>query len=386
MPSKPTRTEINRRIKKANRIKPKREPAWGGPTEEGVTQSILSGYICCGERARVRLIEGLHSTDEFVPAREYGSLWHEAEEELAATGRFTGKGVKAKAQELAKRYKMQQEAVNKWYHVCMIHFPIYVDYWKTHPDVKDRTPVYQEETFGVGYKLPSGRVVILRGKWDGVDLINSKLFVQENKSKSRMDEATLRQQMEFDLQSMTYLAALRVRLKGKMVAGGVNYGSPKPTPIGGVRYNVIRRPLSGGKGSIRPHKATKSKPAETMEHYYGRLRDVLLEDQDYWFARWKVEVTDRDIDRFERECLQPLLENLCDDYEWWCACLKGSWCPFDYTTRAAKFPRHTRRHYRLPYGVYNTILEGGTGELDHYLATGSTLGLERRTEFFPELD
>jgi len=76
---------------------------------------------------------------------------------------------------------------------------------------------------------------------------------------------------------------------------------------------VCRRPLSGGKGTIKQHQPTKSNPAgETSEEFYERLAGVIREDQPYYFMRWTVDVTKNDVARFEMECLQPILQELCE--------------------------------------------------------------------------
>ena len=85
----------------------------------------------------------------------------------------------------------------------------------------------------------------MRGKWDSVDYIGKRVYLQENKTKGDIDEQAIRHNLHFDLQTMLYMTALTEELE--------------PQKIAGVRYNVIRRPLSGGKGSIRPHAEKNSK-------------------------------------------------------------------------------------------------------------------------------
>src|SRR2546422_151518 len=113
---------------------------------------------------------------------EYGSMWHICEEALARSPKQLGHKtklfvscwdleLKSYAQKLCQRYKLQQHEVEKWYNVCRIQFPVYIDYWSKHPDVTERTPLLQEQAFCIPYKLPSGRVIRLKGKFDSVDLI-----------------------------------------------------------------------------------------------------------------------------------------------------------------------------------------------------------------------
>jgi hypothetical protein len=234
--------------------------------------------------------------------------------------------------------------------------------------------LFQEQVFDVPYALPSGRTVRLRGKFDSVDLIgkgkNASVYLQENKTKGNLDEQQLKRQLQFDLQTMMYLIALE-HLPAKELR---TYPLLNGRPINGVRYNVIRRPLSGGKGSIRKHSPTKLNPAgESDEEFYARLAGIIMEDPGYYFMRWKVEVTSQDMKRFKHEFFDNVLEELCN---WW------SWID---SPAGRKDPFSDPVHWRLPYGVYNPLLEGGSSEVDEYLATKSELGLVRNNRMFKEL-
>lgn len=347
-------------------------PLWKGPYVDGITQSLLNLFLMCRERFRVKVIDGLGPTDRFKHAIEYGNMWHVCEEALAESGNPIVnnpvsnppwlKALQNYANTLLKRYPTSQEEVEKWYLVCKMQFPVYVDYWKKHPDVKERTPLYQEEVFNVDYSLPSGRVVRLKGKFDSVDIIGKKpaIYLQENKSKGNIDEEVLQRQLTFDLQTMFYLVAL------KQWCADFNIG----TPIHGIRYNVIRRPFAGGKGMIRQKQATKTAKEETLPQLIERLKtDYILPEPGYWFMRWKVMISATDTERFRDEFLTPILEQLCD---WWDDLEKN------------KFAK-SGLNYRTPYGIYNPLAEGLMTDVDEYLATGSTAGLQKLETLFPEL-
>lgn len=147
--------------------------------------------------------------------------------------------------------------------------------------------------------------------------------------------------------------------------------------IAGVRYNVIRRPLAGGKGSIRPHQATKTKAAETDAEFYERLKGVILEDVGSYFLRVKVEVYQSDIDRFKKMCLNPLLEQLCDWYEW-IAIGGDSFC-------GTCADPYNKVHFMSPFGLYSPLLETNQTELDGYILDKTEVGLQRVETLFTEL-
>jgi len=355
-------------------------PLWQGPCGKGplggITQSMIVRFLSCRERFRLRYILGLDLYGKWNHRIGYGNMWHICEQFHAGQEEYETP-LLCHTQELIRKYRTQEADIVKWYNVCLVQFPEYAKYWKEHPDVKNRTPLMRESVFDVGYILPSGRMVRLRGKFDSVDLITDKvtgpdggIYLQENKTKGDIDKLQVERQLKFDLQTMLYLIAL------ERVAC-IDYGSE--APILGVRYNVIRRPLSGGVGNIRPHKgkATRSTitQAETDEEFYERLRhDYIADDPAYWFFRVRSEVSKKDIQVFKDTCFDPLLETIC----WW----------YEQVTNA-----RTRRiddapppmNYRTPFGVYSSLEEGGATEYDAYLETGSEAGLQRVETMFPEL-
>ena len=341
---------------------------WKGPCVDGVTQSMLNSFLVCRERFRVKTILGLAPLDEFNHRIEYGSMWHVCEEALAANKPWE-EPLKEYAAKLCARYPLQQEQVVKWYNVCNVQFPEYVAFWANHRDTRQRKPLMQEVAFRVPYYLPVlDKTVILRGKWDSVALIGKNaIYLQENKTKGQIDEGQIKRQLSHDLQTMLYLIAIKEYAKAAI-------RGLRTTPIKGIRYNVIRRPLSGGKGNIRRHKATKTKPEETEKAYYARLRGIIAEEPATYFMRWQVEVSPQDIARFQERTLDPLLMQLCDWYDW-------------VTSRVGQQkPFANPIHWQHPYGTYNVLNEGGSTDYDEYLASGSASGLQRAKTLFPELE
>lgn len=361
--------------------KVRKGPVWAGPggegPEGGITFSLLSRFLVCRERFRLLVVEGLQPNEGFNHYIEYGNMWHICEEYLARTNRegtqdeeFTTPLTKY-AQSIARLYPTQLDKVAHWYNVCKVQFPEYVRHWAN--DEKRRVPILAEESFDLPYTLPSGRVVRLKGKWDAVFKKDGQTWLQENKSKSDIDEIALARQLSFDLQTMIYVVALEETMKRMEAKYARLLG-----PIRGVRYNVIRRPLSGGKGSIVKHKPSKSNPrGETDEEFYARLRGIIHDSPRDFFVRMNVTVTKEEVERFKRECLNPILEALCDWWEW---VMLREPDPFDTKEHGRCGP-----HWRHPFGVRNILDEGGSSDVDEYLASGSTAGLRRAETLFPEL-
>lgn len=363
-------------------------PLWKGPMVDGISQSLLCHFIVCRDRFRIHTIEGLEANDRFNHRLEYGNMWHICEEAHAAnlSDKVREQKLFAYAQDLAGKYKTSSEDVLKYYNLCKLQYPVYQDFWSKHPDVKDRTPFFQEVSFNIPYLLPSGRIVWLRGKFDSVDLIGKakatqSIYLQENKSKGDIDPIALQKQLKYDMQTLFYLTALYTLndyMEGKAPAEINTEGiMPDETimgplvgwngKIGGVRYNVIRRPLAGGRHSI------KQKQGQTIDQFYAELQQRIASDCEFFFMRWKIDFTKAEVERFQKQTLIPLLEQLCD----WYQIQTGGRMSDD----AWKY-----QNFVMPYGVYSPLSEGYTTDVDEYLFTGSKTGLTRMKTLFPELE
>lgn len=422
-------------------------PLWAGPNDAGpnggITQGLLSKFIVCRERTRILLVEGLKHGERFSRVLFYGNCWHTCEEWYAKVCEDGNDGaidvalskLEEYAGEQLTKFPFDRPEIAKWHAVCRVQFPLYRQFWAKHTDVTNRTPLLQEHEFSVPYVLPSGRMVRLRGKWDSVDLVNtlrsssdtgnnpSGVWLMENKSKGDIDEEQLKRELSSGLmlQPMFYLVALteeQRRLDDSTVKVKLSYRAGEHRhfhPVRGVRWNVVRRPLSGGKGTIVQHSATKgskcpkckgvgdfsnamlgkgssypcpkcrgtgrigAKPAETDEAYYGRLAQYVKDAPETYFMRWNYEITAADLERFRKLCLDPLLETLCD---WWWQ-VTGQWKKFTDVSMPRGYV--TPLNYVTPFGVWSSLLDGGETELDQYIKSGSRAGLVRTDVLFPEL-
>ena len=149
-------------------------------------------------------------------------------------------------------------------------------------------------------------------------------------------------------------------------------------PLAGVRYSVIRRPFSSGKGNIKQKESKQLKSGfrdgESTEEFYARLQQYFKDEPHEWFARWNVPVASSDLESFKHRCLNPVLEQLCDWYQWMASDKTRQdpfGCPF---------------HWMQPFGLYSPLIDGsGTTDLDEYLLDGSTTGLHKVNTLFSEL-
>jgi len=376
------------------RIKNTPQPPWRGPQEEGISQSMLNLYLYCPERFRIYTIEGYQPIREFNRYIFYGDLWHTCEEHLAR-GEDWEQPLLAEAQKALQQYPESRESIDQFYKLCKMQFPIYLKYWSTEPDVQSRKPIWQERPFNIDYELPSGRSVKIRGKFDSVDIIGKSktrgIYLQENKTKSEINTNKLIYELPSNLQTNLYLTALELSSRDLFKETDENLA------ILGVRYNVIKRPLSKGKYCISQSKgrvvnrkdsdgkALKDAEGNTLKtragvesekDFYQRLGGLIEEDPGYFFVRLKCDISSNDLKTFQTEALNPILENLCQDYEWWTWCHQKRISPYS-KRRKEVYSKHYPHHYRMPYGIYNPIAEGKVDEYGEYITRGVTSGMER---------
>lgn len=360
-------------------------PVWRGPLEDGITFSLLGRFLVCRERFRLLTFEGLAPADRFNKALGYGNMWHLCEEWWAKHQDDSWiNPLRQYSLQLCEQYRLDQEEIELWYNVCKIQFPEYIKYWQKYRERTKRTRICEENEFRVLHTTQTGNRVLLRGKIDAIDYVEdpinkhlSGVWMQENKSKGTINEKQITQQLRFDAQTMIYsLVVSRYLLKQKpsLLPSGL-----KNKRFTGVRYNCVRRPLSGGKGTIQRHKARGGRAEESWQHFFGRLEEYIINEPHEYFFRWNVEVSEADIERFVREFLDPILDQLCTWYGWMYSSYSD---PFDYRGAA---PECRGIHYRSPFGVYNVLQEGGSTSLDDYLDRGSEVGLTRIENLFPEL-
>ena len=367
------------KIGEIGKIKTRPDPLWKGPLQDGVTSSLLRRFLTCRERFRVHVIDGLEATSSFHAPKDYGTMWHSCEEAVSAETADTSSvsslwesNLQKQVERLSNLYPFSREEVAHWGDICYALFPRYVNYWKVYGQKVERTPLLQEGIFDVKYLLPSGRTVLLRGKWDAVDLIGPHLegsirwprgvWVQENKTKSTISIQRIAQQLTFDLQTMFYLTTwdlwrAEARRNPEIALHYKKWGVPD-APALGVCYNVVRRPA---------HKTTESMIAKLeLDCRNGRAGE--------WFSRWKVSVTQDDIESFCKQTLNPVLENLLD---WWDqkTSQREQDVPLSYKTPTS---------WRQPY-FYNPLAEGRSSEVDRYLSDGTRSGLRPVTNLFSEL-
>lgn len=350
-----------------------RPTVWRGPEHDGITFSLFSRWLVDPERFRILVVDGLKDAEDAFNHRiEYGNLWHYLEE----SSRGGAPNLFAQhVAELRSEHPRDEASIALYAALCKHQFQIYQDYWtRQMPNLKTKE-LLQEESFKVPYRLPSGRVVLLRGKVDSVFSCQRKVFLQENKTKGEIDEEGISKTLPWNLQTMWYILSLQRLLKD---------------PPTGVLYNVVRRPLAD---RFAPKRRTTESVRDFVQRVcYGtdpRNKNQKSNSQAYpiavypshWFKRYQMDITQEQIEQFKLQCFHPLMERFCDWWEWISVNPKE---PFGPATAQADAIVN-QYHYRMPWGVYNSLAGGFRGDYFNLLTSGSTRGLTKVTTLFPEL-
>lgn len=341
--------------------------------KEGVHYTFLSQFLQCRETARLSHVEGLQQAG-MIPPLEFGQLFHLGFELLASgkpASQITRITKKYVDNTLAKRKipPDQREELHRLRAIVNVMFPLYADYYqspksKTSGETEPRGIEFQSTTkcvaqevpFEVFHTVPSGRTIRIYGRFDGILRVgvskhySGDLWLMENKTKSIIDSDGLTAYLPSDLQTMLYCYALsREDTQRKLGLGGKE-------PVTGIVYNVVKRP---------GHKWNRDK--ETLDQHAERIRGIVAEDLAGFFPRWHVSLSQVDIDRYVRETVDPLLEQVL---VWWDS-IKGN--PFSPFVLADGRPNP--HHLRNPEGLYTKY---GKSLYFDLLTRGSMYGLIRR--------
>lgn len=342
----------------AGKLPSPRQSLWRGPCDDsengGVTADLLKRFLDCPERTRLRYVEGLVPEPRFDHKKVFARLFATVKREYEARGQVAAALDDAydECDEIAAEFPGPEttELLTHWFNVLVPTFAGYVRH-RQENDIDQGASRSLKRLVDVAtsvitdYDLPSGRKVYLKAEECPSWLVGvgptAYHRIARSVVKGDLDPERLKNTARMDLDTMFSV----------VVMGG---------KIGEVYYDCVRRPLSGGKGSIKRNKPTKSNPeGETATSFYSRLRDTVLDaDPAHWYPHFLVELEPSDVDEFRRRCLNPVLERLCDWYE----------------------EIHTNCGYTAPF-----TLDRPRTEYDEYLLTGSERGLVRSQVAFPEL-
>lgn len=265
---------------------PPEKPAWPGPVDGGITQSIINRYLDCPFRFYLYAVFGLEDPENINPNLMWGSICHRGLEEIVGSkilvANFDDED-KANLLSVIEDYTARDfpSAPASFplsaYNMCLL----YNDEYKLTDDF------LAEVKFQVPYTTPKGNTVTLRGKVDGL----GKTKMAEHKCVGRFDPGQSRLETPFDLQLNLYMMVTGVRE---------------------CIYDKIKIPDTQTWGL--PQKRTSEKVSHWVkrlyyDHYQGEY--PISRNRYLWLDQYPVFRTDEEIEQWQKYELNPHIDNIC---------------------------------------------------------------------------
>lgn len=342
--------------KKATKKQPKSLPYRGWtPMKDGVSQSLLQKFRVDKDRAHKHIVLGLRQTDR-KEAMEFGTIFHKLIELGARMGNSYTKHklIKEFTDYIKRKFPSADSMLLA--RVAIAQYHVYREWEADKPRYKyiDQEPVFNEKfklpalhfepNEEIRIRIPSGIEIPLRGRIDEV-IDNCGMWIQENKTKTRIDISHIQDTLHANIQVMFYA-----------VCSELKYGKP----CKGVIYNVIRKP------------GQRQKQKESDTAYIERIVAEVQNDKSYYFYRLSHEFQQGQVKRWIKEELLPLLYEV---YLWWKSIERNPTNPW-----LDGNPFHGRKSF----GIYDPMVLG-KGDFYNLIVYGRKQGLVKVDELFPEL-
>ena len=256
---------------------------------DGVSQSILTTFMACRQKSKLKLEGWRHIKPG--NALTFGTIAHdvigeafsqlEAPPSPAWVRTALKKATEAVTAERGGR--LSAEAVEGMEHsasVLLGLLPLYFQHYESEFDKKNWVMI--ESNFRVN--IP-GVPFPMVGRYDRVRRVKGKLWLYETKTKGRIEDDYLTEMLHFDIQDGVYLQAILAELK--------------EIPVG-VVYDVLRNP------------GLKQKVAESEDAFVQRIVADVQSRPEFYFVRYEVAIDKTDMDSFGEE-----LARIAKDFDDW---------------------------------------------------------------------
>jgi len=217
-------------------------------------------------------------------------------------------------------------------------------------DFKAKKWVKLETVFLNTHDIGNGFCIPMTGRFDGIFVAKYRgkdyLWLLESKNPSRVDEDAIIDTLDTNVQVMFYLYNMMLmRDKGEL----------PNLPIGGVVYNVLRRP------GLRQHQE------ESLKAFLQRIKKDVEDRIDWYFMRFKMRITEKKIQAWA----DGWLTNVLDDMHHWNQSLENF-----------GGPENSPMHYMNPESL---ITKYGRCHMYDIIVRGDTAQMHIRKHVFPEL-
>jgi len=248
---------------------------------DGITQSILSNYLCCHFRGLLSL-NRWGNRDKLKNTR-FGSAFHEILDKAYSSGRAPSDKLLSKwlADYMAQTDDYTTKEIEQREEDKALLHAVLRNYFRHYrEDFTKKTFKRVEKSWDVAW-----RGYRLRGKIDGEYLDKrGQIRLMEHKTKGRIDEERLMAHLSFDFQNLFYVTMYETQT-GKVVKGTL--------------YNVVRRPqLRRGAG-------------ESLKDFANRTAEDVAKRPEHYFKRMDITYSKKDKAMFQDE-LKAILDELAE--------------------------------------------------------------------------
>jgi hypothetical protein len=310
--------------------------------DDGLSYSLLSKFVVCRERFRLRTVEGLVNTDN-KSSMDFGTIFHRALE-LSAQGVSTSRilaGIRKQTKE-----KSFDPVLCR---IAAVMIPQYKEFWKH--ELNTIQYFETEQVFDFAYTSSLKVPIRLRGRRDEGFKKDGKIWLQENKTKGQIQEDQIVQTLGYMLQPMLYLLSFKNDHPG--------------LPLGGILYNVIRKPqLVRGK-------------KESENDFIKRIISDIEDRPEHYFKMFEVGIDDHHLEQWRIRYFDPIISQVI---LWWESIKHDPFNPW-VGKDGLPNPHHSIR----PFGIFDSMSQG-IGDYFGRIVQGHDVGLVRDVNCFRELE
>jgi len=331
------------------------KPAWPGPIEGGITQSLIGNFLDDPYRAYLYYGEGLEEPSEQEPNLHWGNGFHLALEHVLRKQKHIKELTNEEYTEIFDIVKaFLKETCPKYpatypHSICRM-MKLYDNSYCLGKEI------ITEQKLNLSYTTRRGRKCTLRGK---ADVYCPNEFIAEHKCKGKTDAAQTRVETPVDLQSLLYCKVLGVKR---------------------VHYDLIRIPESQWKQPTVSALASAEGKVKAWFETAPNYDDWPINAKAHlWLTQLPaIDIPDENIDNMTNFTLDPIIEYIWSMYDLWCepsfdAENPDCYGPLFYRTPIRQFDATRTEKYKCKYHSY---LTGQLGKSE----------LVKVTSFYKELD
>lgn len=268
-------------------------PKWTGPLKGGITQSLLSKYLEDPYQFYLYAVLGLREPEKPEPNLIWGDVCHKGLELIVEKPYIMEEFT---PEDWAGIYDGVEEHIHKqWPEAPITFLPSIKEMLTLYNDLYKQLygPFIAEHKFNIPHTTTRGNQVTLRGKADGWNKENNILV--EHKCKGRFDLIQTMRETPIDLQVNVYSFVLGTRT---------------------IIYDLIRIPDT--QWSLPP-KGQYQNPIQYIKSLYSTKEwgdFPIFIKKHKWIQQLVIQLNDEQVQHQIDTCINPLIDSLCDFWEY----------------------------------------------------------------------